>query len=129
MMKFMNEHGEEDLEEVFDLLEESFFLHECRTRVRDPKEIEELVGLVLEYYRERVYPVKGDPRRGTGDREAALVTDVTIEKWQEIKKHVGCLVDPPNMDVYVLKAGRDKKVSGGGGAIWAGRASLSLSPF
>ena len=80
-------------------------MRECRLAVRPKGEMMELIQLVLDYYKDRKYIVKGNSRRGTDDQEQCLVIGRTMKKWEENKQHVqkGCLNDPPGKDVYIRK--------------------------
>lgn len=84
---------------------EAFFMRECRVAVRPKEEIIELFELVLEYYKDRKYVIKGDFRRNTEDQERSLISERTIRKWEDNKKHIelGCISDPEKTDMYLLK--------------------------
>lgn len=92
-------------EELRQYVPEAFFMRECRLAVRPPEEISDLFDLVLGYYKDRKYVVKGDFRRGTEDQERSLISERTMKKWEDNKKHVelGCLSDPEGKDMYLLK--------------------------
>lgn len=80
--------------------------------MRPPEQIESNIQELLDYYRGRLYVVKGDPQRGTQDREAALVNERTMDVWRQLQRHVRCIQDPKDTDVYILKAGCAGKVHG-----------------
>jgi hypothetical protein len=112
LLEYSGENGEGITEEDLDALPENFFLRECRTTVRSAEQIIERVEDVLDYYKDRLHPVQGDPARGTADKEAALVTEHTLKRWEEVKQHTGCLQDPEGATVYYVKAKRMEKVCG-----------------
>lgn len=93
------------LEQLRRFVPEAYFMRLCRLSVRPKEEILENINLIIDWYKDRKYPVKGNFRRGTVDQERSLVSDRTVAKWEDNKKHVEgeCLNDPPGVDVYLLK--------------------------
>lgn len=102
-----------DFADAAPFLEDGYLLHECRRLVRSPQVIEELVTEMLEQYATTICTIKGDPARGTEDTEAPLVSDRTRQRWEECKRHLDCIQDPPGIDVYIKKAERVANVRSG----------------
>lgn len=94
-----------DIEEIRRYVPESYLMRECRLSVRPAEEIKELIEQILQHYKDRKYVVKGDARRGTEDQQRSLVSERTMAKWAENKRHVeqGCLNDPTGQGMYLLK--------------------------
>ena len=107
MLDRLKEHAPDgtDVEQLRQYVPEHFVMRECRVAVHSPEEIIDLIELVLGYYKDRKYVVKGDFRRGTEDQERSLISERTMKKWEDNKKHVeqGCIKDPEGKDMYLRK--------------------------
>jgi hypothetical protein len=90
-----------------------FMMKYCRLIIRPKEQIITLIEEILDYYKDRLFPVPGDPRRGRPEREAVLVTEATMNVWKtQCKPHVerGCLADPPGVNMYILRRPNDTQV-------------------
>jgi hypothetical protein len=88
--------------EAVQFIPQSYFVQTCRRIVRqDLMDMIAKIEAIYLHYKQQIWKVAGT--KGRPDRDIPLVSDQSLQVWEQQKAHIlkGCISDPPDVSMYI----------------------------